>query len=230
MGYRDSDDSGFSRHGIGRDHDEGRYAERSHRGSLERDEPRGTGYGAEFDERSDRYDRFGQSSQYGQYGQYGMERNDYRGDAGLNARFREGRFPSSQERFQGGGGYRSEGRQTGPSANRYESDYRDYQDQNRASYARGTSWSGEDDLRGASQSRQSDHDPDYQQWRQEQLRLLDEDYHSWRKERYQKFSDDFNTWRSSRSSQQPAATGQTGTATGSQAGSTPSSGESKDAS
>ncbi len=42
------------------------------------------------------------------------------------------------------------------------------------------------------------YDPDYDQWRREQVRGLDEDYRSWRDERYKKFSDEFNTWRSNR--------------------------------
>lgn len=36
------------------------------------------------------------------------------------------------------------------------------------------------------------HDPDYDQWRSEQLRNLDKDYEDWRKERYSKFSEEFN--------------------------------------
>ena len=42
------------------------------------------------------------------------------------------------------------------------------------------------------------YDPDYDQWRREQMRSLDEDYRNWRGERYKKFSDDFSTWRSNR--------------------------------
>jgi len=48
-------------------------------------------------------------------------------------------------------------------------------------------------------------DPDYHQWRGEQLRRLDEDYEAFRKERYGKFSEEFNTWRANRASQTPAA-------------------------
>lgn len=44
-------------------------------------------------------------------------------------------------------------------------------------------------------------DPDYHQWRTEQLRSLDNDYHSWRQDRYKKFSDEFNSWRNSRQQQ-----------------------------
>ncbi|GAA6120108.1 hypothetical protein [Acidovorax sp. FG27] len=57
------------------------------------------------------------------------------------------------------------------------------------------------DERGASgrNARSGGHpDPDYQRWREEQLRRLDSDYESWRSERYQKFSEDFDAWRSQR--------------------------------
>jgi hypothetical protein len=43
-------------------------------------------------------------------------------------------------------------------------------------------------------------DPDYHQWREEQIKNLDRDYHGWRQQRYQKFSEDFNNWRSTRPS------------------------------
>lgn len=55
-------------------------------------------------------------------------------------------------------------------------------------------------------------DPDYHQWRSEQIRNLDEDYRSWRNDRYKKFADEFNTWRSQRSA------GGSGTNTGSTPG------------
>ena len=42
------------------------------------------------------------------------------------------------------------------------------------------------------------HDPDYQQWRRQQMESLDAEYASWRGERYQKFAEDFGAWRSSR--------------------------------
>ncbi len=43
-------------------------------------------------------------------------------------------------------------------------------------------------------------DPDYYQWRNEQLSALDDDYQAWRGERYKKFADEFNQWRSGRAS------------------------------
>ena len=51
---------------------------------------------------------------------------------------------------------------------------------------------------GGEQRGRFQNDPDYHQWRQDQLRQLDDDYDSWRKERYERFADDFNTWRTSR--------------------------------
>jgi hypothetical protein len=78
------------------------------------------------------------------------------------------------------------------------------------------SWSGQDQWgsprhdqglghgsRGQSQgewggSRQEEFDPDYHQWRNEQIRALDEDYRGWRQDRYKKFSDEFDKWRSNR--------------------------------
>lgn len=41
-------------------------------------------------------------------------------------------------------------------------------------------------------------DPDYDQWRREQMKALDDDYDAFRRERYQKFSDEFSRWRASR--------------------------------
>jgi hypothetical protein len=50
---------------------------------------------------------------------------------------------------------------------------------------------------------QSYHDPDYQQWRSEQMQRLDRDYDEWRQHRYQRFSEDFDNWRSNRDNNQP---------------------------
>lgn len=51
-------------------------------------------------------------------------------------------------------------------------------------------------------------DPDYHQWRSEQLRQMDAEYDEWRKERYQRFSDDFNGWRGQRAAGQAGQAGQ----------------------
>jgi hypothetical protein len=42
------------------------------------------------------------------------------------------------------------------------------------------------------------HDPDYHQWRSEQMNQLDRDYAEWRQHRYQRFSEDFAKWRADR--------------------------------
>lgn len=49
------------------------------------------------------------------------------------------------------------------------------------------------------------HDPDYEQWRREQMQQLDEDYEAYRRERYGKFADDFNAWRAGRAGQSPGS-------------------------
>ncbi len=41
-------------------------------------------------------------------------------------------------------------------------------------------------------------DPDYQEWRSEQMRQLDKEYALWRQERYRKFAEEFDTWRRQR--------------------------------
>lgn len=41
-------------------------------------------------------------------------------------------------------------------------------------------------------------DPDYYQWRSEQMRALDDDYRAWRQERNGSFSDEFTAWRDER--------------------------------
>ena len=46
------------------------------------------------------------------------------------------------------------------------------------------------------------HDPDYQQWRTEQIRGLDNDYKAWRDERYTNFSNEFGEWRKGRKDKQ----------------------------
>jgi hypothetical protein len=54
----------------------------------------------------------------------------------------------------------------------------------------------------ALQHQETEFDPEYLQWREEQLRRFDEDYRNWRKERYRKFSEEFDAWRRSRHSPQ----------------------------
>ena len=42
------------------------------------------------------------------------------------------------------------------------------------------------------------YDPDYHQWRSEQIRGLDDDYRAWRSERYNNFTNEFGEWRKNR--------------------------------
>ena len=74
--------------------------------------------------------------------------------------------------------------------------------------------------RGREQGRHSD--PDYLQWRNEQLERFDDDYESFRRERYGKFAEEFNTWRSQRaaakSSAEPSESTSPGTNSSSLAG------------
>lgn len=56
--------------------------------------------------------------------------------------------------------------------------------------------------RGGSAAQGRRYDPDYEQWRNEQMRQLDEDFEAYRRERYGKFAEDFNAWRARRTSAQ----------------------------
>ena len=210
MGYRDSDDSNFSHHGMGRDADDTRLGERSnHQGYSSDDQRSGTGgYRREFETRGARYDqeRSGQE-RYGQqgYGQYGMSR-----DSG-NFRSESQGYPSPISR-DWGGSYGSQSRSAynqdadqQPHAWSAPFDNQGFRDQGRftSSYRDGDREQGGNAygfIRGSMPAQQSQgyRDPDYQQWRDEQLRMLDDDYDTWRKERYQKFSDDFSQWRTTR--------------------------------
>lgn len=130
------------------------------------------GYGSR-DERRGGFEQAGYRNQGAREGGYDEGRDWGRGPAGGD---------HGHERFQGGsGGYRSN---TGPYAG--SQTYGGYGDQLGYGSYRG----------GRGQS--PHHDPDYQQWREQQLRALDEDYQSWRGERYKKFSDEFDNWRKNR--------------------------------
>ncbi len=62
------------------------------------------------------------------------------------------------------------------------------------------------DYERSSATRGQHHDPDYLQWRGEQMRGLDDDYQAWREERYANFSNDFGEWRKNRKSNPPKGT------------------------
>jgi len=195
-------------------------------------------------------ERYGQE-RYGQdhYGQYGLTRGvgSYRGDSlGYPSRASRdaGGWHGSQGRFGHDPEFdRSQRAWSAP----YESPaFRDEEGRFASSYRdedRGWGYGGNayGFTRHASPAQQSrgHRDPDYQQWREDQLRMLDDDYDSWRKERYQKFSDDFSQWRTSRASgtsgqqsqgqHNPKGSGSNNASSGASGGSQGSAAKSKDA-
>jgi hypothetical protein len=80
---------------------------------------------------------------------------------------------------------------------------------------------------------QAYHDPDYRQWRNEQLSRFDLDYAEWRQDRYQRFSEDFENWRANRDNDQgspgrsgsQSGSGTSAMASGQQSASTDTSGQ-----
>lgn len=141
------------------------------------------GYGSR-DERQGDFERSGYRNQSYQRDSWRGQGDSWRGQGGYEGgRGTEDR--GDYGRFQGGsGGYRSN---AGPYAG--SQTYGGYGDQ-----------LGYGSYQGRSQQH---HDPDYQQWREQQLRNLDDDYQSWRGERYKKFSDEFDSWRKNRQQGQP---------------------------
>ena len=119
-------------------------------------------------------------------GRYSQARPDYGAQAGglqdyYNRGFNRGRQP---DQFAQGYGTRPYGD--------YDPDYGvrggypGYRDDNgQGSY-------------GQQQAARPHYDPDYHQWRNEQLRGLDDDYHAWRSERYNNFTQEFDAWRKNR--------------------------------
>lgn len=143
----------------------------------------------------------GYGSAQGGYGSaqggYGGSQGDYGGQdfqgAGGYGQSRARRFAESQgyHDYEGPGSYQA-------SRGRFQYDEDDAYGP--AMYARGSyggAGYGSPDDAGRFNP-QSQFDPDYTQWRSEQLRSFDDDYRNWRKERYGKFSDEFNQWRQSR--------------------------------
>ena len=61
-------------------------------------------------------------------------------------------------------------------------------------------WQDWQDRQGRSHDQnRHEFEPDYHQWRAEQVRALDDDYRNWRQDRYKKFSEEFSDWRKNRS-------------------------------
>ena len=144
----------------------------------------------------------GESYGYGGYGNQGFnpDGSDHReqdhryGVRGRDADRWNGDDPQDRGRFQGGsGGYAS----------------------NTGVYASNQTYGGPNDQLGYGSNQggrqQGHYDPDYHQWREEQMRNLDNDYHAWRGERYKKFSDDFGEWRRNRPAADAPGGGKGGT-------------------
>ncbi len=112
----------------------------------------------------------------------------YRGEQQWHGQGRQGGWQAQQDRQgQWGGGAGFGGGQLGG-----------YQEWEQAHRGRDQEYSGRGgDYQQSSRSgNQSDQfDPDYHQWRDEQMRAFDDDYRSWRKDRFKKFSDEFSEWR-----------------------------------
>ena len=243
MGYRDTDEHhSSSRYSSGRDPEEMHFSDRGYAQQPPYQDEQHT-YRGEGGERS--------SQQHQQRGGYGMQRGGYDGyeeqqrtSQGFGGA-REGMRqpdPAWQDRagFQAAGGYRNDGRNLHLYQDQGQDRWGDGGRGGAFGFARGMrqgyggapgyeggqgygGYGGGSGAQGygGQAGRQQHRDPDYHQWREEQLRMLDDDYDSWRKERYQKFSDEFNTWRSNRASRGgEASTGsaQKGGATATQAG------------
>lgn len=220
MGYRDSDDSGFSRHGMGRDHDHP---------DLGRDEDLHTSHSVSLD--SLRARRDGQTypgartweghapppgSGHERYGYgYGTRAPDIGGHEPYDSRLpyrSEQHYRPGDRGLQLGAtapgnhpgrsyGYGYDGRPDGGFAPNGRPDG-GYLSNGRPAggYAGHGGPEGVDhnDRYPSYRGSQRRYDPDYLAWREEQMRLLDEEYDLWRAERYQKFTEEFNTWRSAR--------------------------------
>lgn len=159
------------------------------------------GYGeGRFSERN--YDLSGFEGGYGSdYGQgYGFEGSGYERDMGWGGQhggFAGSGYGAAQGgygggRGQGGGQSYQQGGPPGQMSGGWPGDQA------------GQGW-----MRGGGRQQQEHFDPDYQQWRDEQMRSLDEDYRNWRQERYGKFSEEFSTWRKNRDSNRPSEGGGT---------------------
>lgn len=149
---------------------------------------------------------FDQSRGSGQQGRGGERYNSNQGEEGYGSReygtdYGTGRQYGQSSHWEQRGGGSFDSQYGGGQYGRSQQGGRQYG--GRESYGERSGYGGYG--QGASQGHH--HDPDYQQWRNEQLRNLDDDYNSWRGERYKKFSDDFNSWRNNRS-QANVATGQ----------------------
>lgn len=147
----------------------------------------------------------------GAYGNYGLSR-----DAGYNPRetnandswepesSRGSRGFGHSQNYGGALGYQDELQRGGPQ------NWQQFNDRfGRSGYQggdhQGSSYQGSAQAYSGQGAHQ--HDPDYHQWRSEQIRGLDNDYKAWRDERYSKFSSEFGEWRKGRKDSQSSSRG-----------------------
>lgn len=137
--------------------------------------------------------------------------SDWRRQQGSGDRFRDSESsdqgnawrnsgPTGQGRRQDDPSNRGYGAQQGPERAPYESNY-GFESSHPSYKARGAGdWSRSSGQNQDDHEQRDEFDPDYHQWRRDQLQSLNNDYRRFRQERFKKFSDEFSTWRTSRAS------------------------------
>lgn len=187
--YRASDDYGSPQRG---DYGDRQYAGAGYWGDSQRNEHRGEG--RDFRDPRDFRGSQGYPTPRGDWRDH-RGSPAYRSDADRAGPYRDPLYGNPHGNAHGetyGGAYSS------PSGGGYYG----------SDYQRGGDWA--DRPRPTGLESRNDFDPDYHQWRNEQVRQLDSDYQSWRKDRYKKFADEFSSWRSSRPADTGPNTAQTG--------------------
>ena len=135
----------------------------------------------------------------GNFGNYRGQRDNYGTLSGQGRQGQGGNYDQGGQSAQRFGGYRHGYDARTDSTGGYGSG--NYGPDN----AGGADWNAQRAWRDEARTRddgstygQSYHDPDYHQWRGEQLNRLDRDYDEWRQHRYQRFAQDFDNWRANR--------------------------------
>jgi hypothetical protein len=230
-GYRRDDDRSEDRRDYGQrgdhghDGDAGRYGNEyrsggpgQYRGRQEHEQQgRHPGYGGLMGGYGGEYgsppedDRYDERRNLPDWNSYGRD-PDYQGRRGYEGSRERNEYQPGYGGLMGGygGSYGAppdEDRERYLRSDRLSSPQSDWQ---RSQGGRQQGWNDDYQQQGRFQNSQQHFDPDYHQWRDEQLRNLDNDYQDWRKERYQKFSDEFATWRNSRLNASQQSQGQSG--------------------
>ena len=142
-------------------------------------------------------------SQRDTYGNYGLSR-----DAGYNPRETNANDNWEPENSRGPRGYGHSQAYGGPlgyqdDSHRGDQSWQQFNDRFSRSGAQGGNTQG--GFESHSGTGGQHHDPDYHQWRSDQIRGLDSDYKAWRDERYSKFSSEFGEWRKGRKDTQSSS-------------------------